>query len=182
MTRLSNKEELMRGIVSTCFVALGLVVATAAQQPVAPGKPDAPTAPTQAPATIQRPDGAGVPQPSATSTSDPKSITIVGCITGGPAAFKLTQATAATASAVKPETTVGTSGISTSYDLTPRAGVDLTSHVGHKVELTGTAMPASSSTSLGGAASAAAGAAGADKPAAARFNVTAVKMVSASCS
>jgi hypothetical protein len=172
----------MRGIVSTCFIALGLAVGTMAQQPTAPAKPDAPTAPTQAPSTIQRPDGAGLPQPSATSTSDPKSITVVGCITGGPAAFKLTQATAATASASKPETAVGTSGISSSYDLTPRAGVDLTSHVGHKVELTGTAMPAGAATSVGDAAVAAAGAARADKPAAARFNVTAVKMVAANCS
>jgi hypothetical protein len=182
MTRLSNKEELMRGLVSTCFIALGIVAGIAGQQPTAPARPDAPAAPTQAPSTIQRPDGAGLPQPSATSTSDPKSITVVGCITGGPAAFKLTQAVAATATAAKPETAVGTSGISTSYDLTPRAGVDLTSHVGHKVELTGTAMPASTATTPGGAAIAAAGAAGADKPAAARFNVTAVKMVSANCS
>jgi hypothetical protein len=172
----------MRRIVCTSLIAFALAVSAAAQQSAPPAKPDAPTAPTQAPSTIQRPDGAGLPQPSATSTSDPKSITVVGCITGGPAAFKLTQAMAATASATRPETAVGTAGISTSYDLTPRAGVDLTSHVGHKVELTGTAMPASSATSVGGAASAAAGAAGADKPAAARFNVTAVKMVSTTCS
>jgi hypothetical protein len=182
MTRLSNKEELMRGIVSTCFVALAFGVAAAAQQPAAPGKPDAPTAPTQAPSTIQRPDSAGLPQPSATSTSDPKSVTIVGCLTGGPAAFKLSQATAATASASRPAAAVGTSGISTSYDLSPRAGVDLTSHVGHKVELTGSPMPASSATSPAGAASVAAGAASAEKPPAARFNVTAVKMVSTTCS
>jgi hypothetical protein len=35
-----------------------------------------------------------------------------------------------------PDEAVGTSGSVTTYDLTPRAGVDLTPHVGHTVEIT----------------------------------------------
>jgi hypothetical protein len=37
---------------------------------------------------------------------------------------------------------VGTSGIANTFELTPKEGVDLTAHVGHKVELTAVALDA----------------------------------------
>jgi hypothetical protein len=156
----------MRRILSTCLLALGLVVSTYAQEPVRP--PDAkPGAPAGAGAQQKPPDA---PRPPAATGADAKAITVTGCVAGGPAAFTLSNAMAAT----KPgDSAVGTSGISSSYDLTASAGVDLSSHVGHKVEVTGTPMAASGS---------AAPSAGAGKPPAPKLTVTAVKMVSTSCS
>ena len=104
-------------------------------------------------------------------------VVVTGCIGGGPAAFTLTNAMAA--SSAKPgDSPIGTAGISSSYDLTAKAGVDLAPHVGHKVEITGTPAPMTPGT--GGAASTDKPAAGA-KPPAAKLTVSAVKMVSASC-
>ena len=150
----------MRHIVSTGVLAVGLFATAYAQAPASP---------------------AGAQQPGA--RPDPaKSIVVTGCVSGGPAAFTLSNAMAAASPAKPGENPVGTAGISTSYDLTPRAGVDLSVHVGHKVEITGTPAEAGS-----GAGTPAAGAG--DKPAgagraapAAKLNVTAVKMVSTSCS
>jgi hypothetical protein len=167
----------MRRIVSTCFVALGFVVAVSAQDrptspPAAPGGLSAPQTPdTQRPSTpTPRPEGTA-------GQTDTKSIMVVGCIAGGPTNFTLTNAMAA-GSTDKPATgavgTAGSAGIASSYDLTPRAGVELKPHVGHKVEITGTPEMASSTTTAPTT-----GAAG-TKPAP-KLTVTNVKMMSASC-
>jgi hypothetical protein len=80
----------------------------------------------------------------------------------------------------------GDSSSGTSYILEPSAAADLSAHNGHKIEVTGTLAP-SSSSSGGAGATAGAGAAGAAggassaRAASQRIQVTSVKMVSASC-
>ncbi len=138
----------MRHIVSTGVLAFGLMATTFAQAPAGGQQPAA------------KPDPA-------------KAIVVTGCVAGGPAAFTLTNAMAATSTAKPGESPVGTAGISSSYDLTPQAGVELKAHVGHKVEITGTPVM----TAPGEKPAPAAGA----KPPAPKLNVTALKMVSASC-
>jgi len=156
------EERLMRHIVSTGVLAAGLFATAYAQVPASP---------------------AGAQQPSA-RPDQAKSIVVTGCVGGGPAAFTLSNAMAAASPAKPGESPVGTTGISSAYDLTPRAGVDLSVHVGHKVEITGTPAEASSSAPAPSVPAAGAGdkpAAGAGRAPAAKLNVTAVKMVSASC-
>jgi hypothetical protein len=83
-------------------------------------------------------------------------------------------ATAGTAGAA------GSSASGTSYILEPSAAADLSAHNGHKIEVTGTLAPASSSSS--GAAGSTAGAAGsAARAAHQHIQVSSVKMVSATC-
>jgi hypothetical protein len=156
----------MRRTVFTCFVALGFVVAVSAQDPARPASPAAPGG-LSAPQNPDRPQGTA-------GQADDKAIMVVGCVAGGPSDFTLTNAMAAgsTDKPAKPGA-VGTAGIATSYDLTPRAGVDLKPHVGHKVEITGTPDMAKSTSPSTGAA--------AGKPAMAKLTVTNLKMVSASC-
>lgn len=185
----------MRRIVSTYFLALGFVVAVSAQEPAARPQDASPSpAPAAGPSAPQNPDSPALsspadqetPRPTGTAGQTPagadKPIMVTGCISGGPAAFTLTNAMAAGAAAGdkpgdKPAAgAVGTAGISSSYDLTARAGVDLSSHVGHKVEITGTPAPAAASP---GAATSP-GAPG-SKPAAPKLTVTAVKMMSTTC-
>jgi len=156
----------MRHVVSTGVLALGLMATTYAQAP-------APVPVPANPATAQQP----------TTRPEPKPVVLTGCVGGGPAAFTLTNAMAATTPAKPGESPVGTAGIASSYDLTPRAGVDLAAHVGHKVEITG--APAELNVSNPGVPAAERPAAGADvaaKAPAPKLTVTALKMVSATCS
>ena len=82
-----------------------------------------------------------------------KVVTLKGCLSGTPSAFTLDHASSAVvASAEKREdrakievnddATIGTTGSSSEYSLTPRAGVELTPHIGHMVEVTGVLVPA----------------------------------------
>jgi hypothetical protein len=87
-------------------------------------------------------------QYKSTQKSDTKGMTLTGCLQAGttPGTFTLTNATTSQrASADKPtepptatptEEAVGTSGKAKTYDLTAKTGVDLSAHVGHKVEVT----------------------------------------------
>jgi hypothetical protein len=98
----------MRRTVSVSMVAAGLLATVYAQEP---GNP---------PATA-------------------KAIIVTGCvIAASPGSFTLTNAMPANSTARPGSTAVGTSGVGYSYDLSARAGLDLSSHVGHKVEITGT--------------------------------------------
>jgi hypothetical protein len=161
------------------------MVATHAQEPARPA--DAAQQPARPADATQQPTRPADPaQPATRTDASAKSIVVTGCVTGGPAAFTLTNAMAANATG-KPGEAVGTSGISSSYDLSARAGVDLAPHVGHKVEITGTPAEASAAPGAGAAGSPAATSPAAGSPAAgktpaAKLTVTAVKMVSASCS
>ena len=97
----------MRRTVSVSMIAAGLLATVYAQEP------------GNAPATA-------------------KAIIVTGCIiTGSPGSFTLTNAMSANSTA-RPGSTADTSGVGYSYDLSARAGLDLSSHVGHKVEITGT--------------------------------------------
>jgi hypothetical protein len=101
-------EEVMRRTVSVSMVAAGLLATVYAQEP---GNP---------PATA-------------------KAIIVTGCvIAGSPGSFTLTNAMSANSTARPGSTAADTSGVGYSYDLSARAGLDLSSHVGHKVEITGT--------------------------------------------
>jgi hypothetical protein len=104
-------EEPMRRIVSMSVLAVGLIAVTNAQEPARPGG-DAP--------------------------STAKAIVVTGCVTGNAGSLMLTNAMAANSTARPGASAVGTSGIASSYELSARAGLDLSSHVGHKVEITGT--------------------------------------------
>jgi hypothetical protein len=111
----------MRRLIPTCLVALGLAaVPLSAQEST-----------TKSTTTVK--------------TDDAKVTTLTGCVAGGPSSFTLTKVAAANTSSEKPSdapSPVGTSGIASSYTLSARGGVDLSEHVGKKVEVTGVAMPA----------------------------------------
>ena len=167
----------MRRVVFSSVFAIGLMAATYAQEPAKPATPATPATPTVSPASPATP---ATPSPQSAKPEDAKAVVVTGCVGGGPAAFTLTNVMAS-ATAKPGEKPIGTAGVSSSYDLTARAGVDLAPHIGHKVEITGTPMEASVTGSIGG------GAVSTDKPAAGartptpKLSVSAVKMVSASC-
>jgi hypothetical protein len=84
-----------------------------------------------------------------------KVVTLKGCLSGTPPMFTLDHASSAAVASVEKKgdeakieanagTTVGTTGSSTEYSLSPRAGVDLATHIGHMVEVTGVLVPSGS--------------------------------------
>ena len=147
----------MRSVFTGTLAAavLGAVALVGAQQPSA-----APQAPDKPAGQAER------------SQSDAKTQTITGCIQkgAGPDSFILAEAgtgAAAPAPGAKPgEKPAGTSGATKSYALMAKPSEDLSKHVGHKVEITGTVSAASSP------------APGSPKES---LNVQSVKMVAASC-
>ena len=73
------------------------------------------------------------------ATERAKAVVVTGCVAGGPGSFTLTNAMAASSTAKPGDSAVGTSGAGTTFELTAAtAGIDLKSHVGHKVEISGT--------------------------------------------
>ena len=167
------------GVIIAVFAA---AVTAAAQEPQSPANPAAapaaasPAAPQDRPAPPQdRP---------AASQEKPSTVTFSGCIQNAPA-----PASAAAAgdkkemfvlASVKPVgasagAAVGTSGSATRYELDGTAA-ELTKHLNHQVEITGTLQ--SSSASPIGAEKAAPGSAAA----APKLKVTSIKMVSDKCS
>src|SRR5688572_1679980 len=122
----------MRRIAFVSVVAMGLLATTYAQESARPGG----STTTPSPAGGQ---GSTSAQGSSSRANDTaKPIVVTGCITGTAGSFRLTNAMAASSTAKPGDNAIGTSGVASSYDLTARAGVDLSSHVGHKVEITGT--------------------------------------------
>jgi hypothetical protein len=174
-----------RKIAVTCFAALfGFALSAAAQsQPTSPQTP--PSTPQTAPTS---------PYPSSQSSSMEKSDKagknkITGCVQSGTTAgtYELTNIKKGGGheSASASESSASSSSSSSkSVKLVAAAGVDLSQHVGHQVEVTGSWSPSSSSSSSASSSSsttppsASATSSGGDK----EFNVTDVKMVSATCS
>jgi hypothetical protein len=84
-----------------------------------------------------------IKQETKIKADDAKVMTVDGCLSGSGSSFVLTNAVAAKTGDKKDEKkTVGTSGVVDSYALVPRAGVSLTPHVGHRVELVGVVIDA----------------------------------------
>jgi hypothetical protein len=108
----------MRRVLSTCFFALCLAAASVSAQD----------------ATIK--------SKTKINADDAKAMTLTGCLVGGPATFMLSNAIGGDPGGIArvphegaQSPAVGTSGTVSSYDLTPREGVDLRSHVGERVEI-----------------------------------------------
>jgi hypothetical protein len=108
---------------------------------------------------------------------DGKQVILSGCLGGGPSKFVLTNVAMAAPAGNKGENPSGTPALAASYDLTPRDGLALAPHVGHRVELTGviTAAP-----KPGESAASDTGGRGAKLPAA-QFAVSSLKMISPIC-
>jgi hypothetical protein len=104
----------MRRVISTCVVALFAAASLSAQKD----------------ATIK--------SETKIKTDDGKVVTTSGCLIGSPSSYTLSRATPV----VQERVTVGTSGTVVSYTLVPRGGVDLTTHIGQQVEVTGVLVPA----------------------------------------
>ena len=105
----------MRRVISTCVVALCFAAASLSAQ-----------------------DNATTKTKTKVKSDDGKVITTSGCLVGGPSSYTLSRATPV----VEEKVTVGTSGTVVSYTLVPRDGVDLTTHVGQQVQVTGVMIPA----------------------------------------
>lgn len=111
----------MRRVVPSCLLAIGLAAVSASA--------DAQDATIKSKTEIK--------------ADDAKVVTMTGCVGSEQTIFMLSNA--------KPKdddksrqaaVPVGTSGVLSSYKLTPREGLDLRSHVGHQVEVTGVLVPA----------------------------------------
>ena len=173
-----------RTILATCLAgmcAVALSAQTPAQQPPSPN----PTGTT----------GATTSQDPSTASQRMKGgpLTISGCLKAGDTAgtYTLTKVKAGGAAGTTGDTAAGgaAAGASSSSDkgdvnLTASASdVDLSKHVGHQIEVTGT--PKAGATAGGAATTTgdtAAGAAGTSGRSAKSLNVTSVKMISESCS
>jgi hypothetical protein len=163
-----------RKIAVICFAALlGFALSAAAQQVPKSSPQTPPSTPQAAPAS---PYPSGAPQAEHGDKDKGKSSKITGCVQSGTTAgtFELTNIKGKGAMASE-------SSSSKTVKLVAAAGVDLSQHVGHQVEVSGSWNAASPSAApAGGAPAGGAGAAsaGGEK----EFNVTDVKMVSATCS
>jgi hypothetical protein len=138
---------------------------------------------------------AQTPSPT-TSKTDDKTVTVTGCLqdasatpagSTATAGFILANATMGGGSMPSPGSTVGTTGTTgttasargTSYALEGH-DADLKSHVGHKIEVTGTIEPKSKASASPDPAAAAPGSP-ASSMAADRLTVSSVKMIAAEC-
>jgi hypothetical protein len=124
-------------------------------------------------------------------------VTYVGCVKAGttPGTFILESAElspaagagaagAAAGAAASPSAAVGTSGnTKMTFNLTPKAGTDLSAHANHKMEFVGTlapAAPAASATASGAGAGATATASTSTRPTQ-TLTIDSFKMVSTTC-
>jgi hypothetical protein len=146
---------------------LAAVALVGAQQPTPAGQQPA-VGGQQPPAAPQKPA-------EQKSPSEAKTQTITGCIEKGAGAdsFILAEASTGPAPGAKPgEKPAGTTGATKSYALMAKPSEDLSKHVGHRVEITGTVSAAPP------AASPAPGASTQPKE---TLNVQSLKMVSTAC-
>jgi len=180
-----------RKIAGTCFAAVLDFALSAAAQQTPQTAPQTPTTPQTAP-TSPYPSSQSADQ-SSKSDKAGKSSKLTGCVQSGTTAgtFELTNikgksamadSSASSSSSSSPSASPSASSGKT-VKLVAAAGVDLSQHVGHQVEVNGSWSPASASASAStpssaSAPAASASASGGDK----EFNVTDVKMVSATCS
>jgi hypothetical protein len=108
----------MRRVITACAVALCFAAASVSAQ-----------------------DEATIKSKTKIKADDGKVVTATGCLTGGPASFTLAHSNTV---AIEKRTTVGTSGTTIDYMVVPRNGVDLATHIGQMVEVTGVLVPATS--------------------------------------
>ena len=176
----------MKKVLSSVIAgALVATVGLAAQSPQPPSSPASPP-------SRQAPDS---PSPTGTSGRDQAPapgglsqaagmVTIAGCIENAPPSAAAAPGAAAgaaspqrfvlanaksSAPSASPSSAVGTSGTTASrYELDGQSA-ELTKHLNHQVEITGTVQPASAGAAAGAAA------------AAPKLMVSSVKMVSATC-
>ena len=102
--------------------------------------------PAQPPAAPQKPAEQSAPRPQ----SDAKTQTITGCVEKGTGTDSFVLAESGTAAAPAPgakpgEKPAGTTGASKSYALMAKPTEDLSKHVNHKIEVTGTVSASPSS-------------------------------------
>jgi hypothetical protein len=179
-------KRVLAGVIAATFAA---TVGLAAQNPQQPGVPGAPS--PAAPAAPSPRDQ--VRTPGSLEQATPGAVTISGCVQNAPAASATASAgspgapaPSASASASSGSqrfvlanakasstpgagsTAVGTSGTAAArYELEGMSG-EVSKHLNHQVEITGTVQPSSPAAAAGAAAPA-------------KLTVTAVKMVSATC-
>ena len=170
-----------RKIAGTCFAALvGFALSAAAQS-----NPTTPQTP-QTPPTSPYPSS----QASTMDHGDKKTAKLTGCVQAGTAAgtYELTNikkamkdtASASASASTSPSAPATAEAGSRTVKLVAAAGVDLSQHVGHQVEVSGSWNKSGTSASTPSANPDAA--ASASSSGAKEFNVTDVKMVSATCS
>ena len=172
------------GVIVAMFAAAVTVAAQAPQSPQSPANPAAaPAAPS--PAVPQDRPGPAQDRPAASEKAN--TVTLSGCIQNAPAPASAAAGAAAETkqlfvlASAKPAAgaagaAVGTSGSTASRYELDGSSADLTKHLNHQVEITGTLQ--SSSASPTGAERAAPGSAAA----APKLKVASIKMVSDKCS
>jgi hypothetical protein len=180
-----SQEEccMTRKIAGTCLAAvLGFALSAAAQQtPTTPQTP--PTTTPQTAPTSPYPSSQSADQ-SSKSDKAGKSTTLTGCVQSGTTAgtYELTNIKGK-GSMASSESSSSSASSSKTVKLVAAAGVDLSQHVGHQVEVKGSMGMGSASASASAPPSAASPSASASASSDSKeFNVTDVKMVSATCS
>ena len=98
----------------------------------APGQPP----PAERPAIQQPPEQRAAPP----AEKKPNQVMVSGCLKPGTSAGSLilTNAGLATGADSTPPATQGTTGSTKSYTIVPKPGEDLSKHINHKIEVTGT--------------------------------------------
>ncbi len=165
MTRLAIL--LPTGILAST-VLLG-AQATSQQPP-----PDRPTTTTPQPS-----------EPRATTSAEPKAkqVTISGCLKPGTSAdtFILTNAGMPAAPSGAAPAAQGTTGSAKSYAVVAKPGTDLSKHVNHKIEVTGTVSAPNSASKPSTAPASETSSVGAAAQPTETFNVDSFKMVAMAC-
>jgi hypothetical protein len=188
-----SQEEccMTRKIAGTCFAALlGFALSAAAQS-----TPSSPQTPQTSPQPTSPYPSSQASQPDKSDKAG-KSTKLTGCIQSGTTAgtYELTNIkkgmgrdSASSSSSSAPSATESASS-SKSVKLVAAAGVDLSQHVGHQVEVAGNWASSSSSSSSTASSSTSSSTPPSSTESSAsmsggkEFNVTDVKMVSATCS
>jgi hypothetical protein len=171
-------KRVVSSVIAATFAATVGLAAQGAQAPSSPAAP--PPAPTtQAPQSPSPTGTSGRDQTRAPGAQSSSSVTISGCIENAPPSAaaapgatkeeKFVLANAKPSSSSSPAAgAVGTSGTASRYELDGQSA-ELTKHLNHQVEITGTVQPASAGAAAGAAS------------AAPKLMVSSVKMVAAKC-
>ena len=116
------------------------------------------------------------PTSSGTGSTSPQTITVTGCVTPDTMATPGTGSPRFVLSSVEPQGGARSRSTVTGYTLTPSADVSLSEHLSHKVQITGTVDPATTSSATSTQPSSAN-----TSSAMPALRVTSVKMVSSTC-
>ena len=165
-----------RFAISLPTAVLAATVLVGAQATSQQPPPDRPTTTTPQPS-------AQPSEPRATSPAEAKAkqTTMSGCLKPGTSAdtYLLTNAGMSSAAGSAAPTAQGTTGSTKSYAVTVKPGTDISKHVNHKIEVTGTVSP-STSASTSTAPASGTPSAGTAQPTE-TFNVESFKMVAMAC-